>query len=275
MAKKKEKKCPPLAAWLVTFSDLVTLLLTFFVLLLSMASMDQSFMSRINISEAQHGHLDVKGAGRVDPRAKLVSEMVDKPWQVFEKEQRIKDLLFPDDVLPPEVSRQDLDKNLKVLAKNDGVALVFTDKLLFEPGSSLLTDPAKELLSLLLPSLAYIAAPMNISSFTDSVELVRPEREEAAPEGEGALPEAPALPLVGEQALAEEQLLDRYRLSGDRAVSVLGYLVEQGVPNNLLSLSAYGPEYPIADNATPEGRQQNRRVELLLKTARPMGGYGP
>ncbi len=260
----------------------MTLLLTFFVLLLSMASMDQSFMSRINISEAAHGQLTVKGAGRVDPRARLVSEMVDKPWQVFEREQRIKDLLFPDEVLPPQVSRQDLNENLKILAKNDGVALVFTDQLLFEPGSSLLTDPARTLLAALLPSLSYIAAPMNISSFTDSVEMFeaqlpagqgvpQPQTEQALPEipDEVGTP-APAEPLN----LAEAQLMDRYMLSGDRAVSVLAFLAENGVPNNLMSLSAYGPEYPIADNATPEGRRQNRRVEILLKTARPMGGYG-
>ena len=50
MARKKKKKGGEgLAAWLVTFSDLVTLLLTFFVLLLSMASMDRVMLSRMSL----------------------------------------------------------------------------------------------------------------------------------------------------------------------------------------------------------------------------------
>ena len=52
------------------------------------------------------------------------------------------------------------------------------------------------------------------------------------------------------------------RLSQQRAEAVVAYLVEQGVSADRLSAHGYGPEQPIADNDTPEGRAQNRRVEL-------------
>ena len=51
-------------------------------------------------------------------------------------------------------------------------------------------------------------------------------------------------------------------LSQDRAESVVEYLRAQGVPANQLEALGVGPEDPIAPNNTPEGRQQNRRVEL-------------
>lgn len=52
------------------------------------------------------------------------------------------------------------------------------------------------------------------------------------------------------------------RLSQQRAEAVVAYLVEKGVSADRLTAHGYGPERPIADNGTPEGRAQNRRVEL-------------
>ncbi|MGV6859375.1 MAG: OmpA family protein, partial [bacterium] len=51
-------------------------------------------------------------------------------------------------------------------------------------------------------------------------------------------------------------------LSQQRAESVRSYLIESGVPAESLQAKGYGEEKPVADNATPEGRAQNRRVEL-------------
>ena len=54
-------------------------------------------------------------------------------------------------------------------------------------------------------------------------------------------------------------------LSNRRAASVAGYLEAQGIARNRLFTQGFGPHYPVADNATAEGRQLNRRVELILK----------
>lgn len=53
------------------------------------------------------------------------------------------------------------------------------------------------------------------------------------------------------------------RLSQARAQSVRDYLVEQGVDASRLTVKGYGPDRPVATNTTPEGRAQNRRVELI------------
>jgi OOP family OmpA-OmpF porin len=54
------------------------------------------------------------------------------------------------------------------------------------------------------------------------------------------------------------------RLSGDRAKSVMAYLVEKGIPKEALVSKGFGVEKPIASNDTEEGREKNRRVEFNI-----------
>lgn len=53
-------------------------------------------------------------------------------------------------------------------------------------------------------------------------------------------------------------------LSQRRAMSVGNYVVSQGVDGRRLAINGFGPNQPIASNATPDGRAQNRRVEIYL-----------
>ncbi len=54
-------------------------------------------------------------------------------------------------------------------------------------------------------------------------------------------------------------------LSNRRARSVADYLENQAIAGERVFTQGFGPHYPVADNATAEGRQLNRRVELILK----------
>jgi outer membrane protein OmpA-like peptidoglycan-associated protein len=54
------------------------------------------------------------------------------------------------------------------------------------------------------------------------------------------------------------------KLSQQRAMSVQNFLVSQGLSPQNVSATGYGMADPVADNSTPEGRQQNRRVELVV-----------
>ncbi|MGE4553768.1 MAG: flagellar motor protein MotB [Desulfovibrionaceae bacterium] len=233
----KKQKCPPLALWLLTFSDLTTLLLTFFVLLLTMSSMDQSFITQVTLSTKDLGVLPSKGAGKVSVEAVLVSEIMERPWEVLEKQQRIKDLLFPEEQLPKDVTKSTLDQNMEVLVKDDGVALVLTDKLLFPSGGAGLDDGAKALLDRIRDLLTALNDTVTIAGYADDREP------------------------------------DPFRISGDRALAVLGYLVSQGVPRERFTLSAYGPYEPLDTADTDQARSRNRRIEILVRTRQPLSGY--
>jgi len=240
MAKQKKLK-PEIdksGLWLITFGDLVTLLLTFFVLLLSMSSMDKTFLTKIVMFKDDLSVLTYKGAGRVPQRVQVIIDILERPWEVLEKQNRIKDLLYPEDIIPPEISRSTLMQNLRVLARPEGVALVLSNDLLFPRDSAELTESARFALGRIAEVMEYMQAPGNIAGYTDDT----PGRA-----------------------------VNNYILSGERSLAVLDYFLNHGLRKERFSVSGYGPNWPIADNDTAEGRAENRRVEILLKTTPWLG----
>lgn len=57
---------------------------------------------------------------------------------------------------------------------------------------------------------------------------------------------------------------NNWDLSTRRAVNVTGFLLSQGLPPSRLSASGHADSQPVASNDTPEGRAQNRRIEIVL-----------
>ncbi|GFM36357.1 OmpA/MotB family protein [Desulfovibrio psychrotolerans] len=238
--KKKEKGGGGTPAWLITFSDLVTLLLTFFVLLLSMASMDRVMLSQMSPFQSRAEIISHQGSGKVPTRVTVLLKLLEDTQMALNKPERIKDLLFPDDVLPPDIDVSTLDRNLRILEHPEGLAIVLTDSLLFPSGSYTLNPAAEKLLEQVGMMLQYTTADCNIAGHTDN------------------MPSAP---------------LDNYALSGMRAMAVLDYFLALGIAPQRFSVSGYGPDKPAMDNMTEAGRAQNRRVEILIKTSQWMGRY--
>jgi len=56
-------------------------------------------------------------------------------------------------------------------------------------------------------------------------------------------------------------------LSQQRSQAVVNHLVGLGLTEERFTPVGYGPNKPIGDNSSPEGREQNRRIEFLLKDA--------
>jgi chemotaxis protein MotB len=218
--------------WLPTFSDMMTLLLAFFVLLLSMSGLDGASLARISAwmrdpagGGAYGGNADTHVAGIVkapsDPagyRALLNAAGVDLPSGLTHDAGVGADGI--------------------VLEHREGVVIVLTDTLLFRPGSALLEPSGKTLLDALTPAIKALDAEVNISGHTDS---------------------GPA------QGLPDPERL--YELSWFRAAAALEHFLHEGVRAERFSVSAYGPDKAMYPNDTPEGRRKNRRLEILVKTA--------
>jgi chemotaxis protein MotB len=88
-----------------------------------------------------------------------------------------------------------------------------------------------------VPALAHRRRPVQVQGHTDDV------------------------PISGRLA---ERFPSNWELSAARAVNVARFLQERGVDPTLLSATGYSEYRPRAGNDTPEGRQQNRRIEILL-----------
>jgi chemotaxis protein MotB len=80
---------------------------------------------------------------------------------------------------------------------------------------------------------------------------------------EGYTDDLPILPPLS------ERFPNNWALSAARAISVVAYLANQSFDPNQLSAVAFGKYHPIASNDTPEGRAQNRRINITLQDQAP------
>jgi chemotaxis protein MotB len=68
-------------------------------------------------------------------------------------------------------------------------------------------------------------------------------------------------------ALARQGITSNQDLSQKRADNVMAFLISQGVKSDMISAKGFGDADPVASNDTPQGRSQNRRVELSVPAA--------
>lgn len=122
---------------------------------------------------------------------------------------------------------------LHVKEEPRGTVIVLPGSVLFESGKSMLTASAQQKLTLIAGTLAPQAEEHNIvvEGHTDS------------------------------QGARDFNM----QLSQERAQAVMNFLVSRGVPAEAISAVGIGPDRPIADNNTRDGRTENRRVELVIK----------
>lgn len=98
---------------------------------------------------------------------------------------------------------------------------------------------------------------------------IRPESASLLDDIAKTIKENPAIKKIEIQghASAEGDAKRNAKLSDDRAKAVLAAIVKRGIPKTILGAKGYGASQPIADNETPEGREQNRRVQFKITGA--------
>ena len=117
--------------------------------------------------------------------------------------------------------------------------VTMVDKVLFSEGGFRLNAQAKAVLSKLVPTLSGLQqTKIIVDGYTDNVPI-----------GPG---------------LKREGIDSNLELSSRRSDMVVEYLEQQGVNPNLISAQGFGESNPVASNDTPEGRAQNRRIEVTL-----------
>lgn len=129
-----------------------------------------------------------------------------------------------------EVEIRQLQGELKITIK---------DKILFPEGGFKLNAKADQVLAKMAPTLTgFKNTKVVVRGYTDNVSI--------GPE------------------LRREGISTNLDLSSRRADNVVDYLVRKGVDQNLISAQGLGETNPVASNSTPDGRAQNRRIEVIL-----------
>lgn len=254
MAAEEEVKCPPGApGWLATFADLMSLLLTFFVLLLSSADMNakkfkimaQSMydaLSGVNLI----GTPKAETMFSIDPRAIKSGKKDGKADQQMEVNDSLKKKIIEQSMQQFNAMSQQVSQELNEFQKT-GMLTVETsgNKILVRyPAEATFAPGSEEVSKSILASLQRVAqiikkygAHVIVAGHTDDIPI------------------------------NTMRFRSNWDLSAARAVSVAHEILKFGeLPSSVVEVVGYADSRPLVANTTPENRSANRRVELTITT---------
>ncbi len=237
-------------AWMATFADMSTLLLTFFVLLLSFANMDaQKFREMLGSVKDAFG-VQKETVGFYQAKSSEVFDIsADTQGAEGEDEgdgKRNDELLSMEQALSVlQAMFEEVGEGVEVVMEEEGVTVRVDGKLLFPSGEAEFKPGAETVLNRVAELLQKYTFDLYILGHTDSVPI-----------------QTPRFP-------------SNWELSSARAAAALRFMVGRGIsPQRLVSVG-FADSRPIAPNDAYEGRSRNRRVEFLFKSpdTLPTGGF--
>ncbi|MBP0048825.1 flagellar motor protein MotB [Marinobacterium sp. AK62] len=242
--------------WLMTYADLMTLLLVFFVLLFSMSNLEKERFAEAMQSFKSAFQQAVSGApDRLVPLESTQgtpSAVNDAIMQAPEQSQPAEEN-DAEDAAESEVAAlewqqltQDLERAFQLMQMQDAIeigtprdgklSLRVKGAALFTSGSAEFNPAMLPMLDALLESL--IVNPgykLEIQGHTDDIPI------------------------------STAQFPSNWELSAVRATTVLRYLVDAGINPKRLTATGYGSAIPLVPNISPENRAINRRIEFVLE----------
>lgn len=255
--------------WMITYADLITLLLIFFVIMYAMSNLDsgkydvvtQSLQNTFNASDSilelgeglgekpgqtitetppsdVQGEDPSKGEGNPPDSGAATPDDDNKPLtereeQFRSQEQELQNLF---NVITQYIEDNKLENQIFVADKPQGLSITLSDRFLFDQGQAALKDGAAPTLSKLASLFRDLNTVVSIEGHTDNIP-------------------------VG----ANSTYKDNWQLSGERALSVLRFFLDTEKLNpDGFQYAGYADTRPTGDNTTAAGRQKNRRVEITV-----------
>ncbi len=216
--------------WLITYADLITLLLAFFIVLYAMNRTEQVKFSLVAQALAQN--FDSNSIIGQSPGPSIVTGM---SGVAASNIAELKSLNQLQNRIEAALVKAGVANQVSVTSNGRGVEVSLNATLLFAPASAILSPAAVRLLQSIGQALKTVPNDVEVVGYTDST----PIRTAFYP--------------------------SNWQLSAMRAANVV-YVLSRvpGINPSRLSLSGFGRYHPVATNATPQGRKLNRRVNILV-----------
>jgi chemotaxis protein MotB len=257
--------------WLLTYADMITLLMALFMVLFSISSVNISKFKTLQNSLRAAFSGSVLPGGRSILQSGSQSTSAHRPAtsEIPSIMPLTPNIPKPTNASPQAVQAAVKSANASSQEQSDFIALkhrlqayaaahgfgkrvaavidrrglvvrVLTDRLLFDSGQASLTTPG-------LPLLNEVASLVNVD-----------RRNPVVVEG-----------YTDDQPISSPQYPSNWELSTARATTVVKYLIARGVPDTRLGAAGYAALHPLATNATAAGRGTNRRVEIVFERLNP------
>lgn len=236
--RKTEEEEQKTDLWLLTYSDMVTLCLAFFVLLYSFSTLDTIKWRQV-VSSLQ-GALGVMDGSKI-PVTQPEDDIYDT--QAPDTSNLDAYLKYEEETRKLEEIRRKLEEYLKAQGMNDrittsmeerGIVIRLQDSVLFPKGSADLYPESTTVLAGMSAIFKELNNPIRIEGHTDTLPI------------------------------HTARFPSNWELSTARATNVLRFLIKESTPGERLSAVGYGEFHPVAPNDCEENRRKNRRVDIVL-----------
>jgi len=250
--KHREEEHPNHERWLVSYADFITLLFAFFVVMYSISSINEgkyrilsNTLNQVFSDQASNPvakrTLDPIQVGEVERSEHLLPEQPPPSPSVVDMEggqsgDEQSELAHASEQIERVLAPYIQDDLIAVKKEKTWVEVEMKSGLLFASGSAELAPTAIPMIDKLADIFHPLDNPINVEGHTDDKPI-----------------NTPAFP-------------SNWELSAARAASVVHQLMKGGVNPAHMAAIGHGEHHPIADNATEDGRYQNRRVVLIIQS---------
>jgi chemotaxis protein MotB len=231
MSKKKRSVIVKhgLDGWVMTYGDMMTLLLTFFVLIVSFSSMRDAKFKEAALS------LRKAFGVMVEPQSVI---KIDDPIVPRHEIKEQRDFLFEVRELEKTLLQKQLATEVQLEIRPDGVQFRLEAPVLFAAGRAEVQPSSREILDTLAAFLGKFSGEVRVEGHSDAIPI------------------------------SNARFPSNWELSAARAGAVARYFQGQGLEPARIAATGFAEHRPLADNDTAEGRAKNRRVEIFLKVDR-------
>lgn len=219
--------------WLLTYSDLITLLLALFIIMYGMSSENTGKLAEMSEALSQAFNGSAVSAVQADTDAAAIGK--DGVSGVNVSSDPLQDVY---DQLSSYVKLEGLEEEINMIKSDHSISIRLRDSLLFKGNSAELNPGSMKTLEKVSSVITQVYKQVNHITITgNTADLGHRDRVNEA---------------------------DSWQLSVDRAVKVLNVLTDKGLTSDKLSIEGNSHYNPVASNDTPEGRAANRRVEITI-----------
>ncbi len=227
---KNDKQAAGSPAWMTTYSDLITQVLIFFVLMFSLSSVDQKKFDMAMLS--LQGSLGIIEGGMTLSEGDFIEAGDAGSFLISAEEQREFELL---EEKIQKIIDEDNIGGVQVNLDERGLVVRFVEGVLFDSGKAAIRNDAKEILDKLAPLLIESHRQIRIEGHTDNLPIHTSE------------------------------FPSNWELSTARAVNVVKYMIEKhNLSPYIISAAGYSEYRPIAPNDSEKNRALNRRVDIII-----------